>query len=199
VATVAAAAEAWDAALADLTWRTAIAERAITLGAPPDAAHRAADELRSQAIADLGAAILGAGVALPALAARGESRGILGAAAARARAELLGQLELQFERIGGRIHERTPLAPIDEWRSFLAVRSAYLAAARQGGEELERLAFPHAHTELTSWTVWLWNDRNEHALSHGITSWLYERALAVGDAQAIELHGKNAQLDFTPD
>ena len=199
VAAVAAAATGWDAALADAAWRTALARRALTLGAPPDAATRAADELQSQAITDLAAAILSAGVALPALAARAADSKTLAAAAARARAELLARLELQFDRIGGRVHERTPLAPIDEWRSFLAVRAAYTAAAAQGGEELERLAFPHAHTELTAWTVWLWNDHRQHSLSYGMTSWLFERALAVGDAQAIELHGKNAQLDFTPD
>ena len=195
-----AATAAWDAALADASWRTAIAERAITLGAPPDAASRAVDELRAQVIADVAHAILGAGVPLTSLLARAEDDGgvgILGAAAARARAELLGRLELAFERIGGRVQERSPLAPIDEWRSFLALRAAYTEAARQGGVELERLAFPHAHSELTTWTVWLWNDRKEHVVSHGMTTWLYDRALAVGDAQAIELHGKNAALEPT--
>ncbi len=183
---------AWDAALTDAGWRTAIALRAITLGARADAASHAVDELRAQVISDVAHAMLAAGLPLPPDA---RETGILAAAAARARAELLARLELTLERIGGRVHERTPLAPIDEWRSFLAVRAAYTEAARQGGVELERLAFPHAHTELTAWTVWMWNDRGEHAISHGMTSWLYERALAVGDAQAIELHGKNAQLE----
>jgi hypothetical protein len=42
--------------------------------------------------------------------------------------------------------------------------------------------------------VWLWNDRDEKVIAHGMTSWLYDRALAVGDAQAIEVHGANARL-----
>jgi hypothetical protein len=192
---LAAAAKAWDAAFADQTWRFEIAQRAISLGAPSDAASRAVEEMRLQVVGDVATAILAAGVSLPGLLARGGDSGILGAAAARARAELLARLELSFERIGGRVHEHTAIAPIDEWRTFLAVRAAYTEAARQGGLELERLAFPHAHGELTSWSVWMWNDRKEHAISHGMTTWLFERALAVGDAQAIELHGKNAQLE----
>ncbi|MBZ0234702.1 MAG: hypothetical protein K8M05_20390, partial [Deltaproteobacteria bacterium] len=188
-------AAAWDAALGQQEWRTDIARRAIELGAPADAASRAVEELRLQVVGDVANAIVHANLSLPALLARGGESGVLAAAAAKARAELLARLELTFERIGGRVHERTALAPIDEWRSFLAVRAAYGDAVRQGGLELDRLAFPHAHSELTSWTVWMWNDRKEHALSHGMTTWLFERALVVGDAQAIELHGKNAQLE----
>jgi hypothetical protein len=192
---VAAAAKAWDVALGQQEWRTDIARRAIELGAPTDAASRAVEEMRVQVVSDVAHAILSAGLSLTALVARGGESGVLAAAAAKARAELLARLELTFERIGGRVNERVAIAPIDEWRSFLALRAAYVEAARQGGVELERLAFPHAHSELTSWTVWMWNDRKEHAISHGMTTWLYERALAVGDAQAIELHGKNAQLE----
>jgi hypothetical protein len=188
-----AAAKAWDAAMEDQGWRTGIAQRALDLGAPSDAASRAVEEMRVQVVSDVAGAILAAGLSLPRLGER-ESE-ILAAAAARARAELLARLELTFEKIGGRVTEHVAIAPLDEWRSFLAVRAAYTEAARQGGVELERLAFPHAHSELTSWSVWMWNDRKEHAVSHGMTTWLYERALAVGDAQAIELHGKNAQLE----
>jgi hypothetical protein len=188
------AAEAWDAALHEQAWRTEIAVRAIELGAPTDAASRAVEELRGQVVGDFAQAVLEAGVSLPALLARSDSD-VLAAAAARARAELLARLELTFERIGGRVNEHVAIAPVDEWRSFLAIRAAYHEAARQGGAELERLAFPHAHSELTSWSVWMWNDRKEHAISHGMTTWLFERALAVGDAQAIELHGKNALLE----
>jgi len=191
-------AEAWDVAIGEQGWRTDIAKRAIELGAPADAASRAAEELRLQVVNDVAHAMLAASVSLPRILQRSDSS-VLAAAAAKARAELLARLELTFERIGGRVQERTALAPIDEWRSFLAVRAAYGDAVDRGGLELDRLAFPHAHTELTSWTVWMWNDRKEHALSHGMTTWLFERALAVGDAQAIELHGKNAQLEPSTD
>ena len=42
--------------------------------------------------------------------------------------------------------------------------------------------------------MWLWNRRKEYTLSHALTSWLFERALVVGDAEAIELHGKNGAI-----
>ena len=42
--------------------------------------------------------------------------------------------------------------------------------------------------------VWLWNTRNEYALSHAISKWLLGEALAVGDAEAIELCSRNVRL-----
>ena len=43
--------------------------------------------------------------------------------------------------------------------------------------------------------VWLWNSRNEYALSHAISTWLLDEALAVGDTEAIELCTRNCRLD----
>jgi hypothetical protein len=56
------------------------------------------------------------------------------------------------------------------------------------------LLFPHAHTALNRLAVWLWNERKEHVLSQAISEWLLAEALAVGDAQAIELHQSNAAI-----
>jgi hypothetical protein len=42
--------------------------------------------------------------------------------------------------------------------------------------------------------AWLWNTRNEYALSHAISTWLLAEALAVGDAEAIELGHRNCGL-----
>ena len=42
--------------------------------------------------------------------------------------------------------------------------------------------------------VWLWNTRNEYALSHAISKWLLGEALAVGDTEAIELCTRNVRL-----
>jgi type III restriction enzyme len=39
-----------------------------------------------------------------------------------------------------------------------------------------------------------WKGNKEYLLSHLITLWLFERALAVGDAEAIELHGNNGAI-----
>jgi hypothetical protein len=131
---------------------------------------------------------------LPAIAAGAPGSPVVAGIARRARRELLTRLELTCDRIGDRTHEQRAFDAIDELRTFVAVRRAYDDAASQGGLELERLAFPHVHGELLSWLAWLWNDRKEHFLSHLITAWLYERALAVGDAEAIELHGSNGAI-----
>ena len=88
----------------------------------------------------------------------------------------------------------TARAAIDEWREWVALSSAYGAAVATGGLELRRLAFPHAYTTGTSMAAWLWNSRKEYALSHAISAWLLAEALAVGDAEAIELCTRNVGL-----
>jgi hypothetical protein len=42
--------------------------------------------------------------------------------------------------------------------------------------------------------VWLWNARDEYALSHAISAWLCGEARAVGDAEAIEVCARNTRL-----
>ncbi len=42
--------------------------------------------------------------------------------------------------------------------------------------------------------AWLWNTRHEHVLSHAISRWLLAEAIAVGDAEAIELGHRNCSL-----
>jgi hypothetical protein len=171
-----------------------IARRAIDLGAPPGAGDRALGELDEQLAAELAAVIEARALPLPALTARAPGSSVLAGIARRARRELLTRLELTCDRIGDRAHDGRAIDAIDELRTFVAVRRAYDEASALGGLELERLAFPHVHGELLAWLVWLWNDRKEHFLSHLVTGWLYERALAVGDAEAIELHGANGAI-----
>ena len=43
--------------------------------------------------------------------------------------------------------------------------------------------------------AWLWNSRQEYALSHAISKWLLSEALLVGDTEAIELGHRNCRLD----
>jgi hypothetical protein len=63
-----------------------------------------------------------------------------------------------------------------------------------GGPELRRLAFPHAFTTGSNMAAWLWNELDEFSISHAISTWLLEEALAVGDAEAIELGHRNTAL-----
>jgi hypothetical protein len=42
--------------------------------------------------------------------------------------------------------------------------------------------------------AWLWNTRHEYVLSHAISRWLLDEAMAVGDTEAIELGHRNCRL-----
>jgi hypothetical protein len=191
-ATLAAAGAAWDRALADADTRITVLSRAAALGAPVDAGDRALRELAATAAADLAELAEAHGVGVAALAAAGSP--VLGQAAARVRARLLADLELAFARLADRAAARDGLAAVDEWRAFAALRRDYDRAAVAGGLELRRLAFVHAHVAVGRVAVWLWNERGEHVLSHGMSAWLAGEALAVGDAQAVETHAQNARL-----
>ena len=85
---------------------------------------------------------------------------------------------------------------IDEWREFVALRAAYLAAVVVAGPDLRRLAYQHAFSNGNRMAAWLWNARNEYAISHAISRWLYDEALAVGDTEAIELGHRNVSLEI---
>jgi hypothetical protein len=99
----------------------------------------------------------------------------------------------QLEAAGGdrgavRGPQREKFAPLVDRRP------AVVAAITAGGLELRRLAFPHAFTKGSKMAVWLWNARKEYAMSHAISRWLLDEALAVGDTEAIELGHRNCAL-----
>src|SRR5262249_3293173 len=124
------------------------------------------------------------------------SRGPVGdALARRLRHGRLDALEEGFSRWSARRNDADARAAIDEWREWCALRCAYDAAVGAGGLELRRLAFPHAYTNGSNMAAWLWNARGEYALSHAISRWLLDEALAVGDAEAIDLCTRNTRLD----
>src|SRR6185436_20965332 len=100
-----------------------------------------------------------------------------------------------FTRWAQRRHDGAVRPAIDEWREFIALRAAYTDAASAGGPELRRLAFPHAFSTGSHMAAWLWNTRHEYALSHAISRWLLAEALAVGDAEAIDLGHRNCSLN----
>ncbi|MDX2091704.1 MAG: hypothetical protein SFX73_27840 [Kofleriaceae bacterium] len=187
---------AWDAALTDPTTHTWLARRAIELDAPLGAVDRALRELTTVISDDLARIADAARLGAPA------SHGPIGEALARRlRHGRLDALEDAFNAWIARrdqyVH-RGQLAsarpPIDEWREFIALQNAYAAAVTAGGVELRRLAFPHAFTTGSNMAAWLWNELREFSISHAISQWLLEEALAVGDAEAIELGHRNCAL-----
>lgn len=182
--------QAWDAALADPATREWLARRALELDAPLGAAERAVRDVTTSVTDELARLAEAAGLGAPV------SHGPVGdALARRLRHGRLDALEAAFTRWGNRRHDGAVRAPIDEWREWCALRSAYEAAASAGGLELRRLAFPHAYTTGNSMAVWLWNTRSEYALSYAISRWLLAEALTVGDAEAIDLCTRNCKLE----
>jgi hypothetical protein len=181
---------AWDAALADPATREWLASRALELDAPLGAAERAIRDVAATVTDELARLAEAAGLGAPV------SHGPVGdALSRRLRHGRLDALEAGFTRWANRRHDGAVRAPIDEWREWCALRAAYEAAVAAGGLELRRLAFPHAYTTGNSMAVWLWNSRNECALSYAISKWLLGEALAVGDTEAIDLCTRNCKLE----
>lgn len=181
---------AWDAALIDRDVQTWLARRALELDAPEGAVDRAIRDV-AQVVTDEIARIADAeGLGAP------TASGPVGEALVRRlRHGRLDVLESGFNRWEQRRHTGSVRSPIDEWREWVALRAQYEAAVTAGGIELRRLAFPHAYSKGTSMAVWLWNSRNEYALSHAISAWLRDEAMAVGDTEAIELCSRNSRLN----
>ena len=166
-----------------------LARRALELEAPLGAVDRALRDVAGTVTDELARTADAARLGAPA------SHGPVGdALARRLRHGRLDALETGFARWSRRRKDDAQRSSIDEWREFLALRHAYAAAVAAGGPELRRLAFPHAWSTGNSMAVWLWNTRSEYALSHAISRWLLDEALAVGDAEAIELGHKNCRL-----
>ena len=180
---------AWDAALADAATHTWLARRALELDAPAGAVDRALREVAGAVTDELARAADAGRLGAPA------SLGPVGEGLARRlRHGRLDALEQGFTRWAQRRHEGAARSSIDEWREFIALRDAYADAAAAGGAELRRLAFPHAFSTGSHMAAWLWNTRSEYVLSHAISRWLLAEALAVGDAEAIELGHRNCSL-----
>jgi hypothetical protein len=186
---LAAAVHAWDLALADDATRTWLARRALELDAPSGAVERAIADVAGAVTDDLARRAEAAQLAAPAVAAGPVGAGL----GRRLRHGRLDALETAFTRWADRRGDDSRPA-IDEWREFLALWTAYRAAITAGGLELRRLAFPHAFTKGSKMAVWLWNSRKEYAMSHAISRWLLDEALAVGDTEAIELGHRNCAL-----
>lgn len=179
-------ARVWDQALTSPATRRAIMQRAAALGVR--SADRALKVLGDDVARDI------AGMARAAQAPIAERRSdsfILGEAQRWLRNELMSEIELAFDALDARAAQKRALSPMDEWRDWLSLRGLYERAARLGGLELRRLAFPHIHHIVCKLGVWLWNERREHLMANAMFRWLLDEALAVGDAEAIELQSRN--------
>lgn len=189
-ASLASTVRAWDAALADAGTRSWLARRALELDAPIGAVQRAIHDVAGAVTDDLARRAEAAQLGAPS-----DARGPVGdGLTRRLRHGRLDALEAAFSRWADRRHDNTSHPSVDEWREFIALWTAYDAVVAAGGLELRRLAFPHAFSKGSNMAAWLWNKREEYALSHAISKWLLSEALVVGDSEAIELGHRNCAL-----
>ena len=186
---VTAAVEAWTAVIDDPTWGPTLVARAAALGLDGEAAAASVAAASNRITAELTALVLDTGAPLP----TGDGA-LASAVRTSVRGQLLDRIELTCDRVRRRAAAEQWLAPIDEWRDFLALRASYLAAVAPGGAELERVAYPHVDDALGPLAVRLWNQRSEQVLSHAMIEWLYAGAVRAGDGAAIEHHGRNRAL-----
>jgi hypothetical protein len=181
---------AWDVALGDAETRAWLTRRGLELDAPIGAIERALDEVAGAVADDLARAAEAAQLGAPS----GRRGPVADRVGQRLRHSRLDALEAGFSRWADRRHDRVVHPAIDEWREFVALWTAYTTAVAAGGLELRRLAFPHAFAKGNHMAAWLWNQREEYAVSHAISVWLLDEARAVGDTEAIELGHRNCSL-----
>lgn len=179
-------AQAWDRALADPETGRAIRQRATALGARGgETALAVLGDTVARDLADMARAH-----DLPIATWPCDSRS-LREAERLLREQLIGEVELAFDALRDRVAQGRRLPAIDEWREWLSLRGLHTRAAGLGGLELRRLVFPHVHAVACKMAVWLWNECMQHFLANAMFRWLLDEAVAVGDAEAIELQRRN--------
>ncbi|MBI5497091.1 MAG: hypothetical protein HY904_18900 [Deltaproteobacteria bacterium] len=185
---VAAAAAAWDSALAHPDVKAWMHQRAALLGVTDLPGARAA--LEDDVVERLLALARGGSARLPEAA---EGAGTVATRVTwEARHALLEEVELACEAFRTRAEVRAALPSPDEWAAWLGLRDAVDAAMRRGGPGFRRLAFRAVNQSLTPWAVWLWNERKERPLAHEAFRWMATQASDAGDESAQALHEKNA-------
>jgi hypothetical protein len=181
---------AWDAVFANEPLRARVAERAAALAAKGDPASHVA-RFRQIIHKDLALVAERAMVPLSALSRVEDPASVSREVAAELRRRLLEHVERLSSELGQRVDDSRTRAAIDEWSAWTELRRACAHAAVIGGIELRRLMFPQVHRDACAHAVWLWNKRDECAISMPMFHWLLAEAEVVEDEAAIELQRKN--------
>lgn len=181
-------AAAWESALAKPEVGAALRRRGVVLGIDGEAAKRA---LREQVIADLGALLKSARIALAGLLSGDGTPAVLLQAGARLRDALLSDLERACQALTARVDTTRALPLVDEWREWQAARLLYEEAKFFGGDELRRLAWPTYHRAICHHGVWMFNERKERVFGNTLFRHLLAEATELSDARRIELQKEN--------
>ncbi|MCB9755429.1 MAG: hypothetical protein H6713_36275 [Myxococcales bacterium] len=181
---------AWDAAFAGDALRSRLARRLAALELD-DAPDRRVDGLRRVVCRDLATMAARAEVGLTALSRVEDPDSVSREVAAELRRRLLEEVERASAELGRRVEEKRALTAIEEWSEWTTLRRLCERATALGGLEVRRLIFPPVHRDACAHAVWLWNKRDEYAISMPVFHWLLREAEAVDDERAIELQRKN--------
>lgn len=180
-----AACRAWDRVFDDAPVTKAMRTRAAELGAKLDAPTR----LRESVDRDLLAVVRTTELAV------GEDphtkHDSFGRLRRAVRQRLLDELEVLADALHTRVKARKALPVHEEWREYLAIRTAYERAIGLTGEGLHRMAFQIVHASVCALAAWLWNDRKNRVHAHQMFRWLLREAEHVDDAEAIALQKRN--------
>ena len=179
---------AWDEASATDSITTHARERGAVLQSRR--IELVADEFQRTVEIDLAELIRKSGICLEALPTTSPT---LRQAAQTIREELLVAVEMGFDALADRTDALKPLAAIEEWHEYRALRKQHRVLVETGGPEARRVVFPKVHHAGCGFAVWLWNERDEYILANAIFRWLLAEATIVGDAGAIELQNKNVE------
>lgn len=180
--------KAWERAFEDPEVMGRIQKRALSLEV--SSPERVLFEMRKDVLEDLALASARARMQLRLLPSNGLGMEI----GDRLRGDLLESVEKATEALHRRLQARHRLPASEELAESLSVQEACARAAAMGGDELRRIAFAISQPDVCDHAVWLFNVQEEKPIANAIMQWLLSEARAVGDAQGVELHGKNVGI-----
>jgi hypothetical protein len=178
-------AAAWDLALGDFGLRGDVRARAEALATGASGELLVA-RLQRAVARDLAGLVCQCGREAERL--RGRS-GILRRAREIHFEDVVEQLAQACSALGRR---RTPeLTPLSAWFIWVRLRRAYLVAAAPLERSERALLYGVVEQEVRQAAAWLWNERHERGLAHGVCLFLLAEAERVRDADAAAYYRHN--------
>lgn len=107
---------------------------------------------------------------------------------------LFEELEARVAPLRTRVREQRGRSEIEEWLEWATLQQALSRAYALGGERVRRGSFSGIYSDVTSYAVWLYNQRRQHLLAHTLFRWLLAEARWVKDDAAIRLCRENAGI-----
>ncbi len=176
---------AWDFALGDFGLRGEVRERAESLAVGATGELLVA-RLQRAVARDLAALVCQCGRDAERLRA---PFGILRRAREIHFEDVIEQLTQACTALGRR---RTPeLTPLDAWVTWVRLRRAYLVAAAPLEASERAMLYGVVEQEVRQAAAWLWNERGERGLAHGMCLFLLAEAERVRDAEAAAYYRHN--------